>query len=174
MLDHVAPTFGYGYSVYFIAVIFRCPSTEAGWLIFGLTYFILVIALTTFGFGIKFGVERLLDFPPWYGRAVTAFFTLSLSVNTLVTPLIVYKIVTVYHDIRGFDNRNVQTRAYGSGQRDLYPLISILVESGLMTFVGQLTQSIMYETTIPGFPLISGSVVMLFVRASFSIVGLVL
>ena len=54
------------------------------------------------------------------------------------------------------------------GQRDLYsPLISILIESGLITFVGQLTQSIMYKSATAAFPLVSGSVVMLYVRASF-------
>ena len=86
--------------------------------------------------------------------------------NTLVTALIVYKIVTVYRDIRGFNTSNTQTSAYGNhdGRRDLYPLISILVESGLITFIGQLTQSVMYKTATDAFPLVAGSVVMLYVR----------
>ena len=99
--------------------------------------------------------------PEWYFSAVTAFFFLSLGVNTLVTGLIVYKIITVYHDIRGFrvntTGSNVQASAQGnaSGRRDLYPLISILIESGLITFVGQLTQSIMYKSASFAFPLVS-------------------
>ena len=103
--------------------------------------------------------------PDWYLSAVTAFFFVSLAVNTLVTSLIVYRIITVYNDIRGFNN-NSQTSAHGSGQRDLYPLISILIESGLITFVGQLAQSIMYKFATEAFPLIGGSVVMLYVSAS--------
>ena len=109
--------------------------------------------------------------PGWYLSGVTAFFFLSLGVNTLVTSLIVYKITTVYHDIRGFNSSlsNVQASTHGkSSQRDLYPLISILIESGLITFVGQLTQSIMYKSAPDAFPLIGGSVVMLYVRASSS------
>ena len=94
--------------------------------------------------------------------------------NTLVTGLIVYKIITVYHDIRGFrvntTGSNVQASAQGnaSGRRDLYPLISILIESGLITFVGQLTQSIMYKSASFAFPLVGGCVVMLYVRSSGS------
>ena len=105
--------------------------------------------------------------PNWYLSTVTAFFFLSLGVNTLLTALIVYKIVIVYNEIRGFSVSNVQARTHGSGQRrDIYPVISILVESGLITFVGQLTQSIMYKSVPPAFPLVGGAVVMLYVRAS--------
>ena len=83
--------------------------------------------------------------------------------NALVTGLIVYRIVVVYNEIRGF-NSNIQTIAHGNGRRDLNPLISILIESGLMTFVGQLAQSLMFRFAGDAFPLISGVVVMLYVR----------
>jgi len=122
----------------------------------------LVAALTTLGFQIK-DIADNLPVPDWYPSAVTAFFFLSLGVNTLVTGLIVYKIITVYNDIRGFNISNaMQPSAHGSGQRDLYPLISILIESGLITFVGQLTQSIMYKSAPTAFPLVGGCVVMLY------------
>ena len=56
-----------------------------------------------------------------------------------------------------------------NGRRDLNPLISILIESGLITFVGQLAQTLMFRLSSDGaFPLISGVVVMLYVRASCS------
>ena len=74
----------------------------------------------------------------WYQSTVTTFFSLPLGVNTLVTTLIVYKIVTVCHDIGGFNTENDRTNAYGNGQCDLYPLISILIESGMITLVGKL------------------------------------
>jgi hypothetical protein len=116
--------------------------------------------LTTLGLSIKIIADKLL-FPDWYRSAVTAFFTISLCVNALATALIVYKIITVYNDIRGLNISNVQTSAYGNGHRDLYPLISILIESGLMTLVAQLTQSIMYKAADAAFTLalIAGSVV---------------
>jgi hypothetical protein len=85
-----------------------------------------------------------------------------MAVNALVTALIVYKIVSVYNDIRGF---NLQTNTHGNGRRDLGPLISILIESGFITFAGQLTQSIMYKYATFAFPLVGGSVVMLYVRS---------
>ena len=85
--------------------------------------------------------------------------------NALVTALIVYRIITVYNDIRGF-NTNFQPGAQGNGQSNLYPLISILVESGLITFCAQLAQSIMYKYGGDSFPLIGGVVVMLYVRVS--------
>jgi len=121
----------------------------------------LVTALTTLGFNIRFVADDEL-FPEWYFSAVTAFFFLSLGVNAATTALIVYRIVIVYNDIRGFNVSSVQGSAHGSGQRDLSPLISILIESGLITFVGQLTQSIMYKSATSAFPLVGGPVVMLY------------
>ena len=84
---------------------------------------------------------------------------MSLGVNTLVTSLIVYRIMTIYNDIQGLD-ASVQARTHGK------KLVSILIESGLITFVGQLTQSIMYKSAQAAFPLVRGCVVMLYVRAS--------
>ena len=122
--------------------------------------------MTTLGFNIKFVADNVPILPAWYFSAVTAFFFLSLGVNALVTALIVYKIITVYHDIRGFNASNLPSQASAPGRRDLYPLISILIESGLITFVGQLTQSIMYKSATVAFPLVGGVVVMLYVRVS--------
>jgi uncharacterized protein YggT (Ycf19 family) len=127
--------------------------------------------LTTLGYNVKILVDNL-DIPPnWYFSSVTAFFFLSLGVNAFTTALIVYKIVTVYNDIpsQGFNISNVlaQAHAHGSGHLDLSPLISILIETGLITFVGQLTQSIMYRCATIAFPLVGGCVVMFYVRAFF-------
>ena len=122
----------------------------------------IVIALTTIGFSIKFIVDdQAKVLPDWFFSAGTAFFFLSLGVNALVTALIVYKIITTYHDIRELNDQ-----AHRNGHRDFSPLISILIESGLMTFAGQLAQSIMYKSATHAFPLVGGCVVMLYVRAS--------
>ena len=100
--------------------------------------------------------------PDWYYSIVTAFFFfMSLAVNALVTALIVYKIVTVYRDIRKYNDK-----AHGYGHLDLSALISILIESGLMTFAGQLVQSVMFKYATDAFNLVNGVVVMLYVRAS--------
>ena len=110
-------------------------------------------------------VDNAANVPDWYLSAVTAFFFLSLAVNALVTALIVYRIITVYNDIRGF-NTNFQASAPGSGQRNLLPVISILIESGMITFIAQLAQSIMYKFSNEIFPLIGGGVVVCYVRDS--------
>ena len=118
--------------------------------------------MTTLGYNIKLVADNVL-LPDWYFSAVTAFFFLSLCVNAVTTALIVYRIMTVYNDLRGF---NANSSSHGSGQRNLNPLISILIESGLLTFVGQLAQTIMYKSVTVAFPLVGGCVVMLYVRAS--------
>jgi hypothetical protein len=109
--------------------------------------------------------------PDWYLSLFPTIFSISLGVNALVTILIVYRIITVYNDIRRFKS-NVQatslTRSvHGNGQRDLCLLISILIESGLITFVAQLVQSVVYNRYADeASPLIGYIVVMLFVSAS--------
>ena len=130
------------------------------------TNFTSVTALTTLSLQIKSTVDDhseiflLYDF----SSASTAFFFISLAVNAIVTALIVYRIITVYNDIRGF-NSIVQASSHRNGRRDLHPLISILIESGLVTFIGQLAQPIMYNSASEAFPLVIGCVVMLYVRA---------
>jgi len=123
----------------------------------------LATALTTLGFQIQSLADNV-PVPGWYLSAVTAFFFVSLGANALDTGLIVFKIINVYHDIRGLHPSPTSSRpgSYGSGQRDLYPLISILVESGLITLAAQLMQSIMYKFAAPAFPLVGGVVVMLY------------
>ena len=124
--------------------------------------------MTTLGFTIKTVADNV-PLPNWYLPSVTAFFFLSLAVNAVTTALIVYKILSVYNEIRVFHNSNIQTGAIENlnGRRDLNPLVSILIESGLITFVGQLAQCLMFRlASESAFPLISGVVVMLYVRAS--------
>jgi len=124
----------------------------------------IVITVTTLGFTIRTVADNV-PLPNWYLPSVTAFFFLSLAVNAVTTALIVYKILTVYSEIRGFHNSNIQAGAIDNlnGRRDLNPLVSILIESGLITFVGQLTQCLMFRlASDSAFPLISGVVVMLY------------
>ena len=123
--------------------------------------------MTTLGFNIQVTAENL-PLPYWNLSAVTAFFFISLGVNALVTALIVYRIITIYNEIRGLTTAgsNFQASVHGNGRRELNPLISILIESGMITFVGQLAQTMMFRFASDAFPLISGCVVMLYVRAS--------
>ena len=90
-----------------------------------------------------------------------SFLSLSLAENALATGLIVYKILTVYRDIQG-----LARVGYPNGLgRDIVPIISIMIESGVITFTAQLVQTLMYKFDInSGYPIIGGFVVQLYVR----------
>ena len=94
--------------------------------------------------------------PDWYPPAVVSIFSLSLAANAVVTSLIVWKIMTVYRAVGNHTNV--------SGSRDSYP-VSILVESGLVTLAAQLVQTILYKVENNKFSIVSGVVVMVYVRA---------
>ena len=102
--------------------------------------------------------SQAVQVPDWYFSTVVSFFSASLAVNALVTGLIIYKILTVY---RGFQSRVGHT---GLG-RDISPVISIVIESGVITFVAQLVQTLMFRFANTAHPIIVGLVAMLYVRA---------
>ena len=121
--------------------------------------------MTALGFNVKTTEEELVKSPNWYYSTVTAFFFLSLGQNALVTALIVYRIMTVYSKIRGFDiDTNVEASEYYG--RNVNPLVSIVIESGLITLAGQLIQSVMYKFATAVFPLVGGCVLLSYVRVS--------
>ena len=130
---------------------------------FRTNFCIIVTALTTLGFNIRIVADKA-PLPEWYFSAVTAFFFISLGVNTVTTGLILYRIITVYNNNRELNNSSVWSSAHGNGQFNISPLISILIESGLVTFIGQLTQCIMYKSAPLAFPLVGGIIVILYVR----------
>ena len=96
-----------------------------------------------------------------YLSFVLSFFSLSLVENALATGLIVAKILIVNRDIRGLEIR-VGYANQGLG-RDIVPIVSILIESGMITFVAQLVQIFMFKFANTAYPIIGGPVVMLYV-----------
>ena len=92
---------------------------------------------------------------------------MSLIVNAGVTGLIVLKILIVYREHQQLKARTRYTN--GTRPHDFYPIISILVESGLITFIGQLVQTILYKADDYAFPIVSGVVVMLYVSSSYRV-----
>ena len=92
---------------------------------------------------------------------VLSFLSLSLAENALVTGLIVYKIVIAYRGIQGLANRVGHPNVLG---RDIAPIISILIESGVITFMAQLVQTLIYKFNFTAYPLIGGLVVQIYVR----------
>ena len=94
-------------------------------------------------------------------------FSLSLAENALATGLVIFKILIVYRDIRELESRVGYVNGLG---RDVVRIISILIESGVITFIAQLVHILMYRFDITAYPIIGGPVVQIYVRVSQSIV----
>ena len=97
-----------------------------------------------------------------YISLVTSFFSLSLAENALVTGLIITKILTVYRDIQGLESRVGYANGLG---RDIIPIIYILIESGVITFMAQLVQTLMYKFANNAYPVLAGPIFQLYVRS---------
>ena len=96
-----------------------------------------------------------------FNSLVLSFFSLSLVENALTTGLIVYKILTIYH----VGSESGVGYADASGlDHEIVPIISIMIESGVITFLAQLVQTVMYKIDITAYPIIGGLVVQLYVR----------
>ena len=106
------------------------------------------------------GDSRQAAYEP-YLSLVLSCFSLSLAENALVTGLIIFKILAVYRDIQGLTSGV----GYASElRRDIVPIISILIESGVITFMAQLVQTLIYKFNFTAYPLIGGLVVQIYVR----------
>ena len=114
----------------------------------------LPIAVTTLGEFPTF-TDAL---PDWYLPSVLSFFSLSLVVNALVTGLIISKILSVYRETR---IQGLESPVSGLG-RKLVPVLSILIESCLITLGVQLMQTLKFD--IMAYAIIHGLVVMLYIR----------
>ena len=82
--------------------------------------------------------------------------SVSLALNTILTGLLVFKIAKASLALRA-------TRA--RGMQDFTPLISVIVESGLVLFIVQLVLVISFSTESNAFDLITGPITIIYVRA---------
>ena len=96
-----------------------------------------------------------------YFSLVLSFFSLSLAENALVTGLLVFKILTVYRGIRELESRI----GYANGlRRDVIRIITILLESGVITFIAQLVQTLVFRFDYAAYRIIGGPVDQIYVR----------
>jgi len=122
-----------------------------------------VISWATLGAQIHTVLTDDAFFPNWVAPATTATFFLSMGDNAVVTALMMYKIITAYRNRRGFKTSNVQgTASQGTGQHEGPPVMPILSQAGLIIFIAQFVQSIMFASGTDAFSLVAGPVVMLF------------
>ena len=91
---------------------------------------------------------------------VLSFFSLSLAENALVTGLIITKILRVTTYRQG----DISPRLVGYASRLSRDIVRILIESGMITFMAQLVQILVYNFDNNAFLIIGGLVGQLFVR----------
>jgi hypothetical protein len=99
--------------------------------------------------------------PVWFTPIGLLSFSVSLAVNTIFTGLLVFKIAKVSLALR-------PEHVHARGMQDLTPLISIIVESGLVLFMVQLVLVICFSTKSRAFDLTIGPITMIYVRALFT------
>ena len=102
------------------------------------------------------GPHSMESRPVWFDPIGTLSFSLSLAVNAIFTGLLVYKIAKASLALR-------HTHAGGIG--DFTPLISLLIESGLVFFLVQLVYVVCFNVDRMGFTLISGPFAIIYVCA---------
>lgn len=94
------------------------------------------------------------NIPIWFFPLGLAAFSISAGVNTIVTGLLVLKIMKTHQDI-------TKDAPCGS-THSLLPLVAILVESGVILFFAQVIWTIFFGIHSPGFIVMSGSLTMLY------------
>ncbi|KDR68897.1 hypothetical protein GALMADRAFT_145919 [Galerina marginata CBS 339.88] len=124
-------------------LIYRC------WVVWGGNPFLIIIpsilAFTSFTIAITLVGEIISvgngegGLPPWFTPLGTTSFSVSLSVNTIITGLLILKLVDVHRRLgKGHDHS-------GSGGLKLVQLISFLIESGMLSFVTQLIWVVLFS-----------------------------
>lgn len=97
--------------------------------------------------------------PDWFDSVGILSFSVSLAVNAILTGLLVFKIAKASLALRHTHARGIQ---------DFTPLISMLIESGIVFFLVQLIYVICFSLESSAFNLISGPIIMVYVRPLFT------
>jgi hypothetical protein len=113
-------------------------------------------SLTLVGEMTRYGPQILENLPIWFNPVGILSFSLSLAVNTIFTGLLVFKIAKASLALRHTHARGIQ---------DFAPLISMLIESGLVFFMAQLVWVVCFSQLGTAFDLTSGPLTMIYVRA---------
>lgn len=101
------------------------------------------------------GGQNASDLPNWFTPIGDLSFTLSLVVNAIFTCLLVFKIAKTSLAEHALSPRQ---------KREFRPLISMLIESGIVLFVVQLLWIIFFSIESNVFYLIGGPTSMIYVR----------
>ncbi|KAF8806051.1 hypothetical protein BYT27DRAFT_7141559 [Phlegmacium glaucopus] len=113
----------------------------------------LATSLTLVGELVILGKTQQFNDPPaWFTPIGILSFSLSLAVNAIFTGLLVFKIVKTSLAFRRSGARNP------GGKNDYLPLISILIESGVVLFVVELLWVVLFSLNSNEFYLFGGPI----------------
>ena len=85
----------------------------------------------------------------WLYQLTLTGLAASMSVNALVTGLIVFRIYKVFRQVKPTSGQQA-LGATGNGGRKLYSIISVIIESGMVLFSIQLAQLMVTAVTTNG------------------------
>ena len=106
------------------------------------------------------GPETVENRPYWFNPIGIVSFSLSLAVNTILTGLLVFKIVKVSLALPS-------RHTHAQGVTDFTSLISVLIESGLVFFMAQLIWVVCFSLESTAFNLVSGPITIIYVCCLF-------
>ncbi|KDR84559.1 hypothetical protein GALMADRAFT_206125 [Galerina marginata CBS 339.88] len=86
------------------------------------------------------GPEFLLSVPEWFTPLGIASFSISLGVNAVVSSLLTLKLYTLHKGMT-----RTWMAAVGRGKINLLPVISMLIESGMFTFIAQVIYVVFFS-----------------------------
>jgi hypothetical protein len=92
-----------------------------------------------------FIVQGTIDTTAWGDILALASFTASMTVNALVTGLIVFRIFNVFRAVKDVTTSNEISLGV-TGGRKLRSIIFIIIESGMALFAIQLPRVVIYAT----------------------------
>jgi len=113
----------------------------------------LAASLTLVGGLVVFGPQIVANRPGWFNPIGILSFSVSLAVNSIFTGLLVFKIAKASLALR---------HTHARGFQDFTPLISMLIESGLVFLMAQLIWVICFSVESAAFNLVSGPITIIY------------
>ena len=119
-------------------------------------FFFRLLATYLAADGANIYVNNQLDLTPWGQAVTTTSFVLSMAVSTLVTGLIVFKILKVFLEVKAASNSVNRTTSLGSssscstaGGNKLQHVVFVIIESGMALFIIQLIRVVFVSLEAP-------------------------
>ena len=92
----------------------------------------------------------------WGFPVLLTSFSASMAVNTLVTGLIVFKILKVFLQVRAATSVERSLGSLATGSPKLRYIIFVIIESGMALFAIQLVRVVLYKLPVQSVPVMNG------------------